>query len=99
MVWDRAGDRKCESQDEVFSLYCAFYFGSIDTIGEYQHRRTVMQEVRFAIEDVTGEHEFEHRMRDFNNLPDTSFDDVKNVIKIARERVQERLDSQAKCTL
>jgi hypothetical protein len=96
-VWDRADDRKCEPQDETYSLFCALYFGSIDTIGEYQHRRTVMQEIRFAIEDVTVGQEFEHRLMDFNNLPETSFDSVMNVIQIAQDRVQERLELQAAC--
>jgi len=99
LVWDHAHDRTCEPQDETYSLYCALYFGSMDTIGEYQHRRTAMQEVRFAIEDATGGRDFEHRLMDFNNLSETSFDDIKGVIKTASERVQGRLDLQAKCAL
>ena len=99
LVWDRADDRKCGPQDETLSLYCALYFGSIDTIGEYQHRRTAMQEVRFAIENATGGRDFEHRLMDFNNLPTTSFDDIKGVIKTAREKVQERLQRQENCAL
>jgi hypothetical protein len=99
LVWDRADDRSCAEQDETFSLFCSLYFGSMDTIGEYQHRRTALQEVRFAIEDATGGREFDHRMRDFNNLPETSFDDVKDIIKTARARVQNRLDLQADCAL
>jgi hypothetical protein len=99
LVWDRADDRACEPPDETYSLYCALYFGSVDTIGEYQHRRTAMQEVRFAIEDATGGRDFEHRLMDFNNLPETSFDDIKGVIKTATERVHDRLDLQAECAL
>jgi hypothetical protein len=99
LVWDRADDRSCAEQDETFSLFCSLYFGSMDTIGEYQHRRTALQEVRFAIEDATGGREFDHRMRDFNNLPETSFDDVKDIIKTARARVQSRLDLQSDCAL
>jgi hypothetical protein len=99
LLWDRADDRKCGPDDEEVSLYCALYFGSIDTIGEYQHRRTALQEVRFAIEDATGGRDFEHRLMDFNNLPETSFDDIKGVLKTAAERVQDRLDLQAKCAL
>jgi len=99
LVWDRADDRTCELQDETFSLYCSLYFGSMDTIGEYQHRRTAMQEIRFAIEDATGGREFDHRMMDFNNLSETSFDDVKDIIKTARARVQSRLDLQSGCAL
>ena len=97
--WDRADDRKCAVQDKIFSLYCALYFGSIDAIGEYQHRRTAMQEVRFAIEDATGGREFEHRLMGFNNLSETSFHDIKSIIKTARETVQERLNLQANCSL
>jgi hypothetical protein len=99
LVWDRADDRKCGPQDETFSLYCSLYFASKGTIGEYQHRRTALQEVRFAIEDATSELEFDHRMMDFNNLPDTSFDDIKDIIKTARARVQSRLDLQSECAL
>ena len=71
-VWDRADERNCGQQDETFSLYCSLYFGSMDTIGEYQHRRTALQEVRFAIEDATGGREFDHRLMDFNNLDSVS---------------------------
>jgi hypothetical protein len=98
-VWNRADDRKCEPQDESFSLFCSLYFGSIDTIGEYRHRRTALQVVRFVIEDATDGRDFEHRLMDFNNLPGTSFGDIKNIIKTARARVQERLDLQAECAL
>jgi hypothetical protein len=97
LVWDRADDRKCGPQDETFSLYCSLYFGSMDTIGEYQHRRTALQEIRFAIEDATDGREFDHRMMDFNNLSETSFDNVKDIIKTAKARVQSRLDLQADC--
>ena len=99
LVWDRADDRKCEPQDETFSLYCSLYFASMDTIAEYQHRRTALQEIRFAIEDATGGREFDHRMMDFNNLSATSFDDVKDIIKTASARVQGRIDLQSDCAL
>jgi hypothetical protein len=52
-----------------------------------------------VIEDATGGRDFEHRLMDFNNLPETSFDDIKNIIKTARARVQERLELQAECAL
>jgi len=51
-----------------------------------------MQEVRFAIEDVSGGREFEHRLMDFNNLPSTDFGDIKRVLSIARQKVAARLD-------
>jgi hypothetical protein len=97
--WDHADDRKCEPEGETFSLYCSLYFGSIDTIGDYQHRRTALQEVRFAIDDATGGHEFDHRLMDYNNLLETSFGDIKDIIKTARQRVQDRLKLQMECAL
>ena len=99
LVWNRSDDRTCELTDKTYSLYCALYFGSIDTFGVYQHRRTAIQEVRFAIEAVTRGREFDHRLMDFNNLSETSFDDIKAVINMAAERVQERLGLQEKCAL
>ena len=63
---------------------------------EYRHREVALQEVRFAIEDVTDGREFEHRLRDYNNLPDTQLADVKRVLTIATHRVRIRLDEQKK---
>jgi len=60
-------------------------------LGNYDHRRVALQEVRFAIEEVSGGREFEHRLMDFNNLPQTRFADIKRVLAIARERVAARL--------
>ncbi len=63
--------RKCEPDDVTFSLYCSLYFSSIDVAGEYQHRRTVMQEVRFAVEEVSGGKVYDHRLMGFSNDPVT----------------------------
>ena len=64
---------------------------SIEVLGQYDHRRVALQEVRFAIEEVSGGREFEHRLMDFNNLPETTLEDVRRVLAIARSRVAERL--------
>jgi hypothetical protein len=90
-TWDRTDDRTCSPDQRQFSLFCALHKASVEVLGEYQHRRVAMQEVRFAIEDVTGGREFEHRLMDFNNLEETTFADIKRVLFIARERVAARL--------
>ena len=90
-LWDRTDDRTCDPAARQLSLFCALQRASIEVLGEYQHRRVAMQEVRFAIEDITGGREFEHRLMDFNNLPETTFDDVERVLSIARQRVAHRL--------
>jgi hypothetical protein len=74
-------------------LFCALQAASIEVLGQYDHRRVALQEVRFAIERVSGGREFEHRLMDFNNLPGTTFDDIKKVLTMARENVASRLSN------
>jgi hypothetical protein len=48
--------------------------------------------VRFVVEEVTHGRQFEGRLMGFNNLPETRFEDVKYVLRTARERVRKRLE-------
>jgi hypothetical protein len=92
-VWNRADDREC-ADDEAGgkrSLFCALQKACIDVLGSYDHRRAALQEVRFAVEDATRGRDFEHRLRDFNNLPTTRLSDVKAVLQVALDRVKSRL--------
>jgi hypothetical protein len=89
--WNRHDTRECEAKAATLSLFCALQKASIDVLGKYDHRRVALQEVRFAIEEVSGGREFEHRLMDFNNLPQTSIGDIRRVLAIARSRVAERL--------
>ena len=75
----------------IRSLFCALQKSSIDVLGEYDHRRVALQEVRFAIQDSTNNRRFEHRLRDFNNLPETSLATVISVLEVAKGRVETRL--------
>ena len=91
--WNRADDRECKD-DEVSgrrSLFCALQKACIDVLGSYDHRRAALQEVRFAVEDATRGRDFEHRLRDFNNLPETRLEDIQRVLAVAKERVSARL--------
>ena len=73
------------------SLFCALQKACIDVLGVYDHRRVALQEVRFAVEDATRGRDFEHRLRDFNNLRTTQLADVKGVLRVAADRVKSRL--------
>jgi hypothetical protein len=92
-VWNRKDDRKCDDDEAsgTRSLFCALEKACIDVLGIYDHRRVALQEVRFAVEDATRGRDFEHRLRDFNNLPTTRLADVKKVLRVATERVTSRL--------
>lgn len=97
--WDREDDRKCAPDDPLFSLFCAVQLAAIEVTGKYEHRRTAVHEVRYAIEDARPGVDYEHRMRDFNNAPDTTFEEARGVLKTARDRVKARLERQAACAL
>jgi len=51
--WDREDDRVCHEEDTTWSLFCALQKASIEVLGEHQHRRVSLQEVRFAIVDTS----------------------------------------------
>jgi hypothetical protein len=92
-VWNRKDDRECDDDEATGkrSLFCALQKACIDVLGAYDHRRVALQEVRFAVEDATRGQDFEHRLRDFNNLPTTRLADVKKVLRVATDRVKSRL--------
>ncbi len=92
-MWNRRDDRICDDDEAAGkrSLFCALQKACIEVLGKYDHRRVALQEVRFAVEEVTVGRDFEHRLRDFNNLPETQLIDVKKVIQAATDRVKSRL--------
>ena len=95
-VWNRTDDRECKDDEATGkrSLFCALQKACIDVLGSYDHRRVALQEVRFAVEDATRGRDFEHRLRDFNNLPETRLEDVQRVLAVAKERVSARLKAK-----
>jgi hypothetical protein len=93
-VWNRHDTRVCNPADRRWSLLCALDKASLEVLGEYRHREVALQEVRFAVEDVTKGIQFEHRLTDYNNLPATRFEDIKHVLKVATDRVDARLAVQ-----
>jgi hypothetical protein len=90
--WNRKDNRECRAEATTWSIYCALHDASLEVLGRYEHRRVALQEVRFAIEEVTNGRRFQHRLMDFNNLPSTTLADIHEVLAIARRRVAERLE-------
>ena len=100
-AWNRNDDRRC-ADDEAMdkrSLFCALQRASADVYGSHDpnriadHRRVALQEVRFAVEEATRGRELNHRLMDFNNLPDTTLADIQRVLAQATARVQARLSA------
>jgi hypothetical protein len=99
--WNRNDDRRCDDDEAMNkrSLFCALQRASADAYGSHDparvadHRRVALQEVRFAVEDATRGRELEHRLMDFNNLPETTLVDIQRVLARATSRVRARLSA------
>ena len=94
--WDRADNRECPAAQQTYSLYCALEKATEEVSHQFEHRGAVMQQARFAIDEVLakGNH-YEHRLRDYNNDPQTTFADVQRFFHIVEERMKKRLASQS----
>lgn len=96
--WDREDDRNCDNDAPgQLSIFCALQQASIDVRGHYHHRRTALQEVRFVIADRSEGRDYAHRMRDYNNDPQTSYAEARSAIAEALTIVEERLAQQESC--
>ncbi len=95
-VWNRHDDLVCDDDraSGKWSLYCALDTACLEVQGGCEHTKVALQEVRFAVEEASHGRQYEGRLMGFNNLPETRFADVKDVLRIARERVAARLKQQ-----
>ena len=92
-IWNKQDDRECN--DDIskgyYSLYCALYKASIEITGVYVHRKAAMQIVRFILEKYENGRVKNHRLMDWNNHPDTTFDEIKKVLKESIQTVKQQL--------
>lgn len=94
--WNTWGNRVCTDSEAngKWSLFCALYQGSLNVTGHYLHLRPAMESVRDALMEVGSERVFVHKLRDFNNDPATSFDEIREVLEIGRRRLEEAMQEQ-----
>jgi hypothetical protein len=85
--WNRHDDRQCPPHAQIWSLYCAIHDAQIAVTGVFAHRSAAMQEVRHTVEQATVGIELQHRMMDYNNLPTTTFRDIKAILKTTIDRI------------
>jgi hypothetical protein len=93
LKWNKQDDRECNDDitNGKFSLFCSLYKASFDIAGEYIHRRSAMQIIRFTLKKYENGRVKEHRLMDWNNHPDTTFEEVKKVLKESMEEVKRQL--------
>jgi hypothetical protein len=94
--WNRADTRICPADAKTFSLYCALEKATYEVTGSFKHRGAAMQEARFVIEDVAPNWKsYQHRLKDYNNDPATTFADIQKVFRLLQERIRKRLAEEA----
>jgi len=79
-----------------YSLYCALYKASIDIAGKYVNRRAAMQIVRFTLEEYDSGRVKNHRLMNWNNHRDTTFEEVKKALKESSDTVMKQLKEAKK---
>ena len=90
-IWDRTDTRECPENLKTFSLYCALAEATREITGSFQHRGIVMEEARAAIDRITHNKDYEHRLMGYNNDPTTTFADIQRVLQMTEDRIAERL--------
>ncbi|MDJ0591867.1 MAG: pentapeptide repeat-containing protein [Pleurocapsa sp. MO_226.B13] len=92
-VWHKTDERVCDDdkKQDSWSMFCGLYQASLDVTSKYLHQRPAMKEVRKVIKDITNNRPFEHQIKDYNNMQETSFNDVINILEIAKEQISKEI--------
>ena len=93
--WNRADNRNCPAEAKTFSLYCALQMATNEVGGKSDHRGAALQEVRFVIDEIALDRNYNHRLMDYNNDPTTTFADIQEVFRITESLLALRLKTNA----
>ncbi len=89
-VWSKEDTRQCPVGQARLSLYCALRQASEEVTGGFEHRAAALQEVRYAIDRARPNADYAHRLMDYNNSPDVSLEDVREMLREALDRILAR---------
>lgn len=89
--WNRADDRECLAGAKTFSLYCALQTATVEVGGKADHRGAALQEMRFVIDEIAADRNYDHRLMRYNNDPTTTFADIQEVFRITESLIALRL--------
>jgi hypothetical protein len=79
------------------SMFCALYFASIDTAGDYAHFRPAINAVREAVASSTIR-TYSHPIVDFNNESSRTLTDIYAALDFARAMIVDKVSLQTKAT-
>jgi hypothetical protein len=89
--WNRADNRECPAGARTFSLYCALQMATVEVRGKAEHRGAALQEMRFVIDEIAADRNYDHRLMRYNNDPITTFTDIQEVFRITESLIALRL--------
>ena len=82
----------CPADAKTFSLYCALEKATDEVSGKFERRGAAMQEARFVIEEIAPNRKnYNHRLKDYNNDPTTTFADIQKFFRLLQDRITRRL--------
>ena len=87
--------RQCPAGAKIFSLYCALQTATNEISRKSDHRGAALQEVRFVIDEIAADRDYNHRLMDYDNDPTTTFADIQEVFRIAESLIPLRLKANA----
>jgi len=90
--WNKNDDRNCDDDlaNKSFSLYCALRLSSLEVENKYNHRNAALQKLRHLIEIKYPDKEWNHRLMDFNNMEETDYEEIINILnEIENSFIQE----------
>lgn len=86
--WSKNCTRKCSSNAEKYSIFCAMMKAQGDVLPGVHYRQPAMQAFREVLNTV-GKGRFDkHRIQDWNNHPDTTFAEVHDLLDKTRSRLE-----------
>jgi hypothetical protein len=87
-IWNKNDNRICPPNPNQWSLFCALTQATVEVSGGVHYRQPAHEKVREVLNEVGGNRVKTHRLMDYNNHPDTTLDDVRNLLINARARIQ-----------
>ncbi len=80
--WHKQDDRICEDDlaNKSYSLFCALKIASLAVEQKYNHRNAVLQKLRHLINEKDPNKQWNHRLMDFNNQEETTYEDIISIL-------------------
>jgi hypothetical protein len=90
-TWNKNDDRTCPPNPRRWSMFCALMQATEEVSGDIHYRQPALQAVREVLNEVGGSRLGKHRLMDYNNHPDTTLEEIHDLLRAAQARLKRRL--------